>query len=131
LRKLASQAHGEALTQLLTAWEKRDPAELPALRELGARVSASTRAAWAQALTGSGGGSPDTALLRLEIAAELPTAAEHLEARRLYQLQLLTRRNDPAPAQTWGQDVAEVLASDFDERRARRLRDVLKLLLKP
>ena len=51
------------------------------------------------------------ALLRLEIATELPTPAEHISARRMLQLQLLTRRNDPAPTETWVKDVAQVLAS--------------------
>jgi hypothetical protein len=69
-------------------------------------------------------------LLRLEIAAEVPTPAEHNAARRMYQLQLLTRRNDPAPAQTWGQDVGQVLASAHDAQAARRLQNVLKALLR-
>jgi ATP-dependent RNA helicase SUPV3L1/SUV3 len=69
-------------------------------------------------------------LLRLEIAAEVPTPAEHNAARRMYQLQLLTRRNDPAPAQTWGQDVGQVLAGAFDPAAERRLRNALKVLLK-
>ena len=49
---------------------------------------------------------------------------------RMLQLQLLTRRNDPAPAQTWGQDVARVLASGSDAANARRLQNVLKTLLR-
>ena len=65
------------------------------------------------------------------MAADAPTPAEHIAARRMLQLHLLTRRNDPSPAQTWGQDVARVLASDFDPAHERRLRNVLKLLLKP
>ena len=64
------------------------------------------------------------------MASELPTPAEHLSARRLLQLQLLTKRNDPPPAQTWGQDAASVLASSFDAGLARRLQNVLKVLLK-
>ena len=44
------------------------------------------------------------ALLRLEMAAELPTPAEHISARRMLQLQLLTKRNAPAPAETWGEE---------------------------
>ncbi|MGI9132329.1 MAG: DUF349 domain-containing protein, partial [Rhodoferax sp.] len=50
LKKLAAQAHGEALTQLLSAWEKRDPALAPSVQELGGRVTAATRSAWVQAL---------------------------------------------------------------------------------
>ncbi len=69
-------------------------------------------------------------MLRLEMAAEVPTPAEHLNARRMLQLQLLTKRNDPAPVQTWGQDVARVLAGGFDGDQARRLQNVLKVLLK-
>jgi len=65
------------------------------------------------------------------MASEVPTPAEHLNARRALQLQLLTKRNDPTPAQTWGQDAATVLASGFDAGQARRLQNVLKVLLKP
>jgi hypothetical protein len=57
---------------------------------------------------------PQVALLRLEMAAELPTPADDLDARRSLQLQLLTRRNDPPPAQTWGQDTAAIFATPFD-----------------
>lgn len=139
LRTLAAQAHGEALTQLMTAWEKRDPASVPNAQELGSRASAPTRAAWLQALGAEvkAGVKPNaravdsqTALLRLEMAAEVPTPAEHLTARRGLQLQLLTRRNDPAPTETWGQDVAAVLASDYNAQDARRVQGVLKVLLK-
>ena len=49
----------------------------------------------------------------------------------MLQLQLLTKRNDPAPVQTWGQDAATVLASGFDAANARRLQNVMKVLLKP
>ena len=130
LKKLAAQAHGEALTQLLTAWEKRDAALLPSAQELGSGVTASVRSAWTQALSAAPKGDPSEAMLRLEMAAEAPTPAEHLAARRMLQLQLLTRRNDPAPAQTWGQDAARVLASASDAASARRLQNVLKTLLR-
>jgi hypothetical protein len=132
LKKLAAQAHGEALTQLLTAWEKRDAALVPSAQELGPRVAAPVRSSWIAAL----GAEPKAdaavaqSLLRLEMAAELPTPAEHLGERRMLQLQLLTQRRDPGPAQTWGQDAARVLASPFDEARARRVQNVLKALLK-
>jgi hypothetical protein len=131
LRKLAAQAHGEALTQLLAAWEHRDAAQVPSAQELGQRVAAATRSAWTKALGQAPAGDAATALLRLEMASEMPTPAEHLSARRMLQLQLLTKRNDPAPAQTWGQDAATVLASGFDASNARRLQNVLKVLLKP
>ncbi|MDO8449069.1 MAG: DUF349 domain-containing protein [Rhodoferax sp.] len=131
LRKLAAQAHGEALTHLLGAWEHRDAAQVPSAQELGNRVTAATRSAWIKALGQAPAGDASTALLRLEMAAETPTPAEHLSARRMLQLQLLTKRNDPAPAQTWGQDAATVLASSFDAGVARRLQNVLKVLLKP
>ena len=48
----------------------------------------------------------------------------------MLQLKLLTRRNDPAPAQTWAQDTADVLAAPFDAAHARRVQNVLKALLK-
>ncbi|MGH6625042.1 MAG: DUF349 domain-containing protein [Burkholderiaceae bacterium] len=130
LKKLAAQAHGEALTQLLSAWEQRDAAKLPSVQELGSRVTPATRSAWTQALGAAPAGDASEALLRLEMAAEAPTPAEHLNARRALQLQLLTRRNDPAPAQTWAQDAAKVLASDFEAGKARRVQNVLKVLLK-
>ena len=46
------------------------------------------------------------------------------------QLQMLTRRNEPAPAETWGQDAALVFAGASDEASARRLQGVLKVLLR-
>ena len=134
LRKLAAQAHGEALTHLMTAWEKRDAALVPSVQEFGARTNPAIRSAWVQAVS-TGQAAPKApqapeALLRLEMAAEVPTPAEHISARRTLQLQLLTRRNDPAPEQTWGQDAAAVMATAFDASAARRLQNVLKVLLK-
>lgn len=135
LRKLAAQAHGEALTHLLAAWEQRDATRVPSVQELGGRMPAATRSAWVQAI--STGKVPDAkapsateALLRLEMAAEVPTPAEQLAARRALQLQLLTRRNDPAPVQTWGADAAIVLAGAFATDDARRLQNTLKVLLR-
>jgi hypothetical protein len=136
LRKLAAQAHGEALTHLLTAWEKRDASLVPNVQELGGRALPAHRAAWVLALGGGAAAgnpkapSPQEALLRLEMAAEVPTPAEHLDARRALQLQLLTRRNDPAPAQTWGADTALVLSGEFNAGDARRVQNALKVLLK-
>jgi hypothetical protein len=130
LRKLAAQAHGEALTHLLAAWEARETTQLPGAQEFGGQVTSAMRALWAQALSAAPVATADEALLRLEIAAEVPTPAAELEARRALQLQLLTRRNDPAPSQTWGQDVGHVLASGFDDKQARRLQQALKVLLK-
>ena len=130
LKKLAAQAHGEALTQLLSAWEKRDASLVPSAQELGGRVSPAVRNAWTQALAGAPAGDANQALLRLEMAAEVPTPAEQLSERRMLQLQLLTRRNDPAPAETWGQDTARVLASASDAASGRRLQNALKALLR-
>ena len=122
LRKLAVQAHGEVVTQWLTAWEKRDAALVPA----------PARSVWANAV-----GRPEkvnkdahTALLRLEIAAEVPTPAEDLTAHRLLKLQLLTKRNEPSPAETWEKDMATVLETAFQPDTARRVQNVLKVLLK-
>ena len=136
LKKLAAQAHGEALTQLMNAWEQRDTSLLPSSQELGAKVSSATRTAWQQAVSGNyqpapKSASPAEALLRLEMAAEVPTPADHMGARRMLQLQLLTRRNDPSPAQTWGQDAAVVLAAPYSADDARRLQNAVKVLLKP
>jgi ATP-dependent RNA helicase SUPV3L1/SUV3 len=130
LKKLAMQAHGEVLTNLLTAWEKRDPEQLPSAQDLGKAVPTAVRNRWVQAVSTPSGKDASEALLRLEIAAELPTPAEHISARRMLQLQLLTKRNAPAPAETWGEDAAQVLAADFDPANARRVQNVLKALLK-
>ena len=69
-----------------------------------------------------------------QLALKKLAAQAHGEAltqlRRMLQLQLLTRRNDPAPAQTWGQDAARVLASASDAANARRLQNALKTLLR-
>lgn len=130
LRKLAAQAHGEVLTQLMSAWEQRDAQQLPAAHALGARVNAASRSAWAAALSQTAAALPGETLLRLEIAAEVPTPAEHLSDRRMLQLQLLTRRNAASPAETWSEDVVKVLGSAYDAAAARRLQTVLKVLLK-
>lgn len=130
LRKLASQAHGEALTQLLAAWEHRNAEEVPGVQELGRAVSPAVRGGWLQALGKPAGGDAGPALLRLEIAADVPTPAEQLTARRAMQLQLLTRRNDPSPRETWGADVATVLAAAHEGGAARRLQAALKVLLR-
>ncbi|MCY1542547.1 hypothetical protein D9M68_783000 [compost metagenome] len=130
LRKLAAQAHGEVLTQLMSAWEQRDPEQMPTVQALGPRVSAGNRAAWSAALTKPPVALAGETLLRLEMAAEVPTPAEHLSERRMLQLQLLTSRHAAAPSDTWVEDVAGVLASPFDASVARRLQTVLKVLLK-
>ena len=130
LKKLSEQAHGEVLTDLLTAWEKRDPALVPGAQALGKQVTPATRGAWTQALAAAPAGDAAETLLRLEIAAELPTPAEHISARRMLQLVLLTKRHDPAPAQTWGEDTAKVLAAPYHPAHTRRVQNVLKALLK-
>ena len=130
LKKLAMQAHGEVLTNLLSAWEKRDAALVPGVQELGKQITPAVRSSWAQAVSAPAGKDAAEALLRLEMAAELPTPAEHISARRMLQLQLLTKRNAPTPAETWGEDAAKVLASEFDVGNARRVQNVLKALLK-
>ena len=130
LQKLHMQAHGEVLTNLLTAWEKRDPALLPSAQDLGKVVTPAVLTTWAKAVTTPSGKDAAESLLRLEMAAEVPTPAEHISARRMMQLQLLTKRNAPAPAETWGEDTAKVLAAAYDAVNARRVQTVLKVLLK-
>ena len=95
-------------------------------------MSGGVRSEWASSLSQAGGNAAGAreALLRLEMASEAPTPAEHLDARRALQLQLLTRRNDPQPTETWTQDVGKVLASAHDESDARRLQAALKALLR-
>ncbi len=130
LRRLAAQAHGEVLTQLMHAWEKRDAAQLPAAQAIGNKLSPAQRTQWSQALTAQPQGEAVTPLLRLEVAADLPTPAAHMDARRALQLQMLTRRNDPSPQMTWAADAAQVLGGAYDEAAARRLQAALKVLLK-
>ena len=130
LRKLAAQAHGETLTRILTAWQERQADALPGVQELGKAVNAAARQAWSQALSQPAGTTAATALMRLEMAAEVPTPAEHLSERRALQLQLLTRRNEPGPLDTWARDVTAVLSGPHDAASARRLQNVLKQLLR-
>jgi ATP-dependent RNA helicase SUPV3L1/SUV3 len=130
LRKLAAQAHGETLTRLMGAWQERQADALPSAQELGRAINAATRQSWAQAVTAPAKAPAATALLRLEMAAEVPTPADSLSERRMLQLQLLTQRNQPGPRETWGQDVAQVLSGPHEEATARRLQNVLKNLLR-
>jgi ATP-dependent RNA helicase SUPV3L1/SUV3 len=130
LRKLAAQAHGETLTRLMSAWQDRQADALPSAQELGKAVNASARQAWTQAVSTEAKAPAITALLRLEMAAEVPTPAEQLSERRALQLQLLTQRNQPGPAETWAQDVAQVLSGPHEANTARRLQNVLKNLLR-
>ncbi len=130
LKKLAAQAHGESVVGLLTAWEGRNAESMPTAQQLGRSLQANARTQWAQALAKPAAGDAATALLRLEMAAEVPTPAEQLDARRMLQLQLLTKRGEAAPKDTWQQDAAAVLATAHDERNARRLQSALKALLR-
>ena len=130
LRKLAAQAHGEVLSQLMQAWEKRDAEQVPAAQAIGNKLSPAQRSQWVQSIAQAAQGDGATALLRLEVAADLPTPAAHMDARRALQLQLLTRRNDPSPAMTWAADAAQVLGASYDETASRRLQAALKVLLK-
>ena len=130
LKKLAAQAHGETLTHVLTAWEQRDAAVLPPASELGARLPPAQRSQWVKALSSPAQGDAETALLRMEIAAELPSPAASLEARRQLQLVLLTRRNDAPPHQTWANDAAQAMSAAFEPGQARRLQNALKVLLR-
>ena len=131
LKKIASQAHGESVTQLLDSWQTRNAEAMPQAAELGRALSTATRNKWTAALTSSSSAdAAATALLRLEIAADAPTPAEHIAARRMLQLQLLTQRNKPAPDQTWDADVASVLAAPHDAAMAKRLQSALAKLLR-
>jgi len=112
------------------AWEKRDAAQVPAAQAIGSKLNPAQRTQWAQAVSAEAKGEVVTPLLRLEVAADLPTPAAHMDARRALQLQMLTRRNDPSPQMTWAADAAQVLGGAYDETAARRLQAALKVLLK-
>jgi hypothetical protein len=114
----------------MSAWQARQADALPTVQELGKGVNATTRQAWAQAVSAEPKTPSATALLRLEMAADVPTPADKLSERRALQLQLLTQRNQPGPNETWAQDVAQVLSGAHEEATARRLQNVLKNLLR-
>jgi ATP-dependent RNA helicase SUPV3L1/SUV3 len=131
LKKLAAQAYGEALTQLLQAWQTRQSDAIPQGSALGGKAAVQARSQWAHTLGQAAQGTVAADLVvRLEIAADVPSPAAHQAERRAMQLQLLTRRNDPSPEQTWAQDVNKVLQGAYDEAVARRLQPVLKTLLR-
>jgi hypothetical protein len=130
LRKLAAQAQGETLTRIVAAWQDRQADAMPTVQELGRSVNAAARQAWSQAVSQPAGEMASTSLMRLEMAAELPTPAEHINDRRALQLQLLTRRNEAGPLETWARDVTAVLSGPHDAASARRLQNVLKHLLR-
>ena len=125
------QAHGEAVVQLLASWQMRDAEQMPTAAQLSKNLAPAVRSKWAASLmqapaqTDAG-----EALLRLEIAADVPTPAEYLPARRQLQLQLLTQRNAATPAQTWGDDVAAILSSLHTEDKANRLKSALSKVLR-
>ena len=130
LKKLAMQAHGEVLVHLLSAWQERQVEQLPAAKELGQRITAAQRQDWVHAITAEAKGDPATSLLRLEMAAEVSTPADHQADRRALQLQLLTKRHEAPPAQTWAQDVAVVLHAAYTPEAAQRLQNVLRVLFR-
>ena len=130
LKKLASQAHGESVVALLTAWEQRNQEAMPTAQQLSRGLNPAARTQWAQSVAKPASGDASQCLLRLEMAAEVPTPAEQLDARRAMQLQLLTKRGAATPKDTWQQDTATVLASAHDEASARRLQNALKALLR-
>lgn len=133
LRKLAAQAHGDLVMGVLAAWEKRTPDLLPAAQALSRQMDSSARAAWVRALGQPADGSAqnaDALTLRLEVAAEVPTPAQFQADRRALQLVLLTRRHEPAPAETWAKDLASLFSTPYEAERARRVQAVLKALFK-
>lgn len=133
LKKLSAQAHGEAVVQLLSSWQARDAEQLPTAAQLGKNFPAVLRSKWISSVAqaaGHGKVGVDEALLRLEMAADIPTPAEYLAARRQLQLQMLTQRHAASPAQTWGDDVTAVLASAHTPESAKRLQAALGRLLR-
>ncbi|THT97834.1 DUF349 domain-containing protein [Lampropedia puyangensis] len=132
LRKLSAQAHGEAVTQLLDAWKSRSADALPAQAQISKRVSGPQWNNWKTAI-GQPAASNDKAaeaVLRLEMAAEVPTPADFMGDRRTLQLQLLTQKNAASPSETWVNDLQTVLATPADDTTGKRLQSALKVLLK-
>jgi ATP-dependent RNA helicase SUPV3L1/SUV3 len=130
LKKLSSQAHGEVLGQLFTAWQSRQADLVPEAKALHAKMPAATRTMWQKAIASPSATDTAALLLRLEIAANAPTPAEHLSDRKMMQLQLLTRRHEASPSETWEKDVAQVLSGSYQEDQAKRLQTVLRGMLR-
>ena len=132
LRKLSAQAQGEVLVQLLQAWKDRQPDQLPAAKQLGAKVNAVQRQAWVNALSHPAVGpeSGEQVILRLEIAADVPSPAQHLSERRLLQLTLLTQRKEASPSETWVADLAQIFGWAYTAETAHRLQNALTKFLR-
>jgi hypothetical protein len=78
LRKLAAQAHGEALAQLMAAWEQRSAEQVPSHQELGKVVSRRCARPGSRRWASRPAAMRPRRLLRLEIAADVPTPAEQI-----------------------------------------------------
>lgn len=59
LKKLAMQAHGEVLVQLLDAWKNRDASKVPSGQELGKQLNNQARTTWANAIANPPGAKAD------------------------------------------------------------------------
>lgn len=130
LKNLSKQAHGAVLVQLLDAWKQRSTDAMPDASAFK-NLSGSQHKTWQGAIEQSAAGDASTdALLRLEVAADVPTPAAHHDARRAMQLKLLTERDRATPKETWKEDVTAVLAQAHDDDTSARLQNVLKKLLK-
>lgn len=129
MRHLAESSRLASFDQLLQAWASGDADAMPAATTLGKRMGTKDWQAWRLAV-GQGGQSEQTdSLLRLEIAADVPSPANELSQRRMLQLGILTNKRDAPPQQTWAADVAKVLAGKHRADHAARLRQVLAKLL--
>jgi ATP-dependent RNA helicase SUPV3L1/SUV3 len=118
------------LGQLFSAWQNRQADLVPEAKALHAKMPAATRTMWQKAIASPSATDTAALLLRLEIAANAPTPAEHLNDRKMMQLQLLTRRHEASPSETWEKDVAQVLSGNFQEDQAKRLQTVLRGMLR-
>lgn len=134
LKNLSKQAHGAVLVQLLDAWKQRSTDAMPdaaAFRNLSGAQHKSWQTAIDKARSDAAQTTDATdAILRLEVAAEVPTPAAHHDARRAMQLKLLTERDRATPKETWKEDVTAVLTQAHDDDTSARLQNVLKKLLK-
>jgi hypothetical protein len=65
----------------MEAWSKRDAALVPPAQELG-KLSNASRNSWHAAVGAAAKGEAAESLLRLEMAADVPTPADQLSARR-------------------------------------------------
>ncbi|MDI9336249.1 MAG: hypothetical protein QM520_04385 [Gammaproteobacteria bacterium] len=131
LKELKQRVYGDLVQQIVDAWEQRNVELLPSLRDLGKQVNATMRSKWLDALSKVAHTEELGAwLLRLEVAADVPSPAEFVTQRRLLMLSNLSSKNKSPPSLTWAEDLAQVFLGTFNQRAGQRMVKILPALLK-